>query len=61
MNNKIIEKIKGSGTKLLIADDEKVICDSLKKVAEMFGFEVHTASNGTEAWETYKQVSNHID
>jgi DNA-binding NtrC family response regulator len=56
MSTKVLEKIKVSGLKLLVADDDEIIRSSLEKMGEMMGFEVHTAADGNEAWETFKLV-----
>lgn len=48
------EKVKRSGTKVLIADDEPAQLEHLQKIAEMLGLEVITASDGEQAWEYFK-------
>jgi len=53
MESKIIAQIRESGAKLLIADDEEVIRESLRRMGEMLGFEVHTAVDGKDAWDTF--------
>jgi DNA-binding NtrC family response regulator len=56
MQYSIVEEIKKSGAKLLIADDEEVIRESLRQVGTMMGFEVHTVADGAEGWEKYREV-----
>ena len=60
MFTEALEKIKETELKLLVADDEETIRLSLKKIGVMMGFEVHTAVDGHEAWETYQLVSPDI-
>ncbi|MBU0517741.1 response regulator [bacterium] len=56
MESKIIAQIRESGAKILIADDEEVIRESLRRMGEMLGFEVHTAVDGNDAWETFMAI-----
>ncbi len=56
MHCSIVEEIKKSGAKLLIADDEEVIRESLRQVGTMMGFEVHTVKDGAEGWEKFREI-----
>ncbi len=42
--------------KLLIADDEDIICNRLKELGEKLGFSVHVAKNGVEGWDLFREV-----
>ncbi|TKJ42529.1 hypothetical protein CEE37_02245 [candidate division LCP-89 bacterium B3_LCP] len=53
MSAEILQKIKESDLKLLVADDEPVIQQSLKKVGELLGLEVVTVGDGQEAWDSF--------
>ena len=56
MDNSITERLQQCGATMLVADDEPVIREHLKKIGEMLGFKVHTAGDGAEAWESYKML-----
>lgn len=56
MDQSITERIQQSGAKILVADDEPIIREHLKKIGEMLGFKVHTAADGSDAWESYKML-----
>ena len=53
MDNKIVADIKANGSRLLIADDERVVRDHLREVGCELGFDVYTAADGLEAWDTF--------
>lgn len=48
------ETVKKSGAKLLIVDDEAALVEHVRKIGEMLGLEVITASDGLEAWQYFK-------
>ena len=39
---------------LLVVDDEEIIRNRLKELGENLGFNVRTAKDGVEAWESFK-------
>ena len=41
--------------KALLVEDEPVACQVLKKMMESWGYEVRTAENGREAWDTLQK------
>ena len=42
--------------KILIVDDEKVICEAFKEILEEDGYDVQTAANGNEALQKVQQM-----
>ena len=45
-----------SKSRILIADDDKLIRDTIARYCKTYGFEVITASNGQEAVETEENL-----
>lgn len=41
---------------LMVVDDEEIIRERLKDLGEKLGLEVHTANDGVEGWEIFKDV-----
>jgi CheY-like chemotaxis protein len=61
---KVQEKPKQNayGTeKILLADDEESILETVKDTLKLFGYQVVTAENGEEALETYRHKKDEID
>ena len=51
---------RGNGELLLLADDEKAICDLMKSELESFGYRVLTASNGTDALTLFRRHAGEV-
>lgn len=56
MDDKIVADIKANGSRLLIADDERVVRNHLREVGSELGFDVYTAADGLEAWDTFNAI-----
>jgi YesN/AraC family two-component response regulator len=41
---------------LLVVDDEEIIRERLKDLGEKLGLDVHTANDGVDGWEAFKDV-----
>jgi YesN/AraC family two-component response regulator len=41
---------------LLVVDDEEIIRERLKDLGEKLGLDVHTANDGVDGWEAFKEV-----
>jgi DNA-binding response OmpR family regulator len=46
--------------RILVADDEKDVCDVLKEFLSAKGYEVHTALDGTAALKAAQDVRPHV-
>ena len=46
--------------KLLVVDDEAVICRDLKRLGEQLGFSVRVALDGLEGWRIFKEYKPDI-
>jgi YesN/AraC family two-component response regulator len=46
--------------KLLVVDDEEIICRDLKRLGEKLGFSVQVAFNGLEGWRIFKDYKPDI-
>ncbi len=44
--------------RILVMDDEEIICELLRELLASFGHEVHTASEGGEAVRRYSEASH---
>lgn len=41
---------------LLVVDDEEIIRERLKDLGEKLGLEVHTANDGVDGWDTFREA-----
>ena len=41
---------------LLVVDDEEIIRERLKDLGEKLGLDVHTANDGVDGWEAFREV-----
>lgn len=46
--------------RILVVDDELVVCEMLKQFLTDMGYEVRYANSGTSAFETFKEFSPHF-
>ena len=46
---------KKTPLKVLVVEDESLTCEVLKEMLERWGYEVHTAENGRNAWDTLQK------
>jgi CheY-like chemotaxis protein len=51
----------GDGYTVLVIDDEKMIRDMSSDILYALGYQVHSASNGSEGIKIYKKYKNEID
>lgn len=50
----------GAGERVLLADDEATIVELVEALLTRAGYRVSTATNGEEAWEEYRRLSEEI-
>lgn len=46
--------------KILIVDDEEIVCKDLKRLSEKLGFSVQIAFNGLDGWQIFKEYQPDI-
>jgi len=59
-NQEVAEDFTGSGT-VLVIDDEETVLDVTRKILEKLGFDVKTACDGFAALELFRQHADSID
>lgn len=56
MNEQETTPVQSRYLTLLVVDDEDIIRKRLRELGEKLGFTVHTANDGAEGWDKYKEV-----